>query len=256
MRRPRVSIVVFPGATCDRDTRRAFGDVLGARVDMVWHAERALPATDLVVLPGGFSYGDYLRPGAIARFAPVMNAVAGFAARGGAVLGICNGFQVLTEAGLLPGALRPNHHGRFVCRDVLVEVDPRAHAAGAPLLAALAAGERLCLPVAHHDGNFTADPATLARLERRGQILLRYVDDDGVVRPRAGLNGSLGAVAAVANEAGNVVGMMPHPERAAEALLAGPRGRRASGGAPAGRRLLADLLGHVVGAAVTARGAA
>ncbi len=248
----RVAIVVFPGANCDRDTAHAVGGVLGARVDMVWHAERALPPVDLVILPGGFSYGDYLRPGAIARFAPVMGAVERFAARGGAVLGICNGFQILTEVGLLPGALRPNESGRFVCRDVLVEVDPRAHAQGAPLLSRFAPRERACLPVAHRDGNFTVDPETLARLEARGQVLLRYVDDDGAVRARAGLNGSLGAVAAVANEAGNVVGMMPHPERAAEALLAGPRGRRGGDGAPAGRRMLAGLLAHVAGRAVEA----
>jgi phosphoribosylformylglycinamidine synthase len=210
--RPRIAVVRFPGSNDDHDAALALHS-LGAEPELVWHGDEALPAgTGAVVLPGGFSYGDYLRCGAIARFAPVMGAVTRFAAQGGPVLGICNGFQVLCEAGLLPGVLRPNRQLEFVCRDVTVRVEH----AETPFTAACEPGTELVIPVKHGEGNWYADPELVAALERSGQLVLRYVDD---------VNGSVGGVAGVVDERGTVLGLMPHPEHAVDPLL-GPVGGR------------------------------
>jgi phosphoribosylformylglycinamidine synthase len=207
-RRPVVAVVVFPGSNDDRDAQHAL-ELLGADAPRVWHTEQALPRdTAAVVLPGGFSYGDYLRCGAIARFSPVMAAVAAFAADGGLVLGICNGFQVLTEAGLLPGTLRPNASLSFVCRDVALTVER----ADTPFTARAAAGAELTIPVKHGEGCWYADPDLLARCEAQGQVVLRYATGQNP-------NGSLGDVAGVVSETGNVFGLMPHPEHAVDPLL-------------------------------------
>jgi phosphoribosylformylglycinamidine synthase subunit PurQ / glutaminase len=209
-RRPVIAVVVFPGSNDDHDAARAL-DGLGADVRLVWHADAHLPPeTAGVVLPGGFSYGDYLRCGAIARFAPVMDAVRELAAEGGPVLGICNGFQILCEAGLLPGILRPNRQLEFVCRDVSVRVE----GAETPFTAACALGEQLEIPVKHGEGSWYADADLLAELGVRGQIALRYTED---------VNGAVDRVAGVINEGGNVLGLMPHPEHAVDPLL-GPVG--------------------------------
>ena len=207
---PRIAVITFPGSNDDVDAVLAI-ELLGARPVLVWHAETELPSgTAGVVLPGGFSYGDYLRCGAIARFAPVMDAVAAFAARGGPVLGICNGFQILCEAGLLPGVLRPNRQQQFVCRDVTVGVASTANA----FTAACAVGTELVIPIKHGEGNWYADAALVRALEARGQVVLRYKED---------VNGAVGRIAGVASEAGNVLGLMPHPEHAVDPLL-GPVG--------------------------------
>jgi phosphoribosylformylglycinamidine synthase I len=208
--RPLVAIVVFPGSNDDGDACRAL-DSLGADARLVWHADSALPAgTAAAVLPGGFSYGDYLRCGAIARLAPVMAAVGDLAAGGAPVLGICNGFQVLCEAGLLPGVLRPNRQLEFVCEDAVVRVETTR----TPFTTACRRGEELTIPVKHGEGNWYVDDATLAALGARGQIVLRYAED---------VNGAVGRVAGVTNERGNVLGLMPHPEHAVDSLL-GPTG--------------------------------
>jgi phosphoribosylformylglycinamidine synthase subunit PurQ / glutaminase len=204
-RLPRIAVVVFPGSNDDRDAALAF-EQLGAEPLLVWHAEPELPEVGAVVLPGGFSYGDYLRCGAIARFAPVMDAVRRFSAKGGLVLGICNGFQVLCEAGLLPGTLRPNASLSFVCRDVALKL-VRADTA---FTSRCTADQRLTMPVKHGEGCYFADDRLLAELEANGQIVLRYEDNP---------NGSVAGIAGVANEAGNVFGLMPHPEHAVDLLL-------------------------------------
>ena len=203
--RPRIAVVTFPGSNDDRDAALAL-DRLGADPTLVWHAEPELPDLAAVVLPGGFSYGDYLRCGAIARFAPVMKAVRRFAAEGGLVLGICNGFQVLCEAGLLPGVLRPNASLSFVCRDVAVCVEH----ADTPFTSRAEPGQSLTIPVKHGEGCYFADAELLRELEANGQILLRYEENP---------NGSVAAIAGVANETANVFGLMPHPEHAVDPLL-------------------------------------
>jgi phosphoribosylformylglycinamidine synthase subunit PurQ / glutaminase len=206
--RPTVAVVVFPGSNDDRDAAWALGS-LSADATLVWHAEERLPDdVAAVVLPGGFSYGDYLRSGAIARFSPVMQAVAAFAAEGGPVLGICNGFQILCEAGLLPGALRPNASLSFVCRDVSVRVERAA----APFTSRCEIGQRLTIPVKHGEGCWFHSLELLSELEREDQIVLRYVDEDNP-------NGSVANVAGVCNGEGNVMGLMPHPEHAVDPLL-------------------------------------
>ena len=206
--RPRVAVVVFPGSQDDRDAAWALAAV-GAEPVMVWHAEPTLPArVSAVVLPGGFSYGDYLRCGAIARFAPAMRAVTAFAQDGGLVLGICNGFQILCEAGLLPGALRPNASLCFVCRDVAVEVETSA----TPFTVRCRPGQRLTIPVKHGEGCYFAPPNLLEEIEASGQVVLRYADGDNP-------NGSLAGIAGVMNATGNVMGLMPHPEHAVDPLL-------------------------------------
>jgi phosphoribosylformylglycinamidine synthase len=208
---PRVGVISFPGSCDDRDALRAL-ERCGAAPVRLWHGDDTLAGVHGVVIPGGFSYGDYLRAGAIARFSPVMRAVQRFAEDGGPVLGICNGFQVLCEAGLLPGVLRPNHHGRFVCRDLDVVVEQ----AGSPWTGSLARGRTLRIPVKHHDGAWYA-PSELAPLvEARGQVLLRYMENP---------NGSHEGVAGVMSEAGNVLGLMPHPEHAVDELLGATGGR-------------------------------
>ena len=204
--KPRVAVVTFPGSNDDHDAVWALGAV-GADAVAVWHQDAQLPAgTAGVVLPGGFSYGDYLRTGAIASVAPVLDAVRAFAAAGGPVLGICNGFQTLCEARLLPGVLRPNRQLEFVCEDVVVRVEN----ADAPFLSRCSPGQKLVIPVKHGEGAWYADQGTFVQLAARGQIVLRYADD---------VNGSLGNVAGVVNEARNVMGLMPHPEHAVDPLL-------------------------------------
>jgi len=211
-----IGVVVFPGSNCEHDVVQALSR-LGASARLVWHEEESLDGLAGVVVPGGFAHGDYLRPGAIARFSPVMAAVERFAEAGGPVVGICNGFQILTEAGLLPGALRPNEGLRFLCEMVECEVVSTASV----LTASCEPGQRLWLPINHYEGAYTCGPVQLGHLEEAGQVILRYVENP---------NGSMGAVAGVASEAGNVVGLMPHPERASEALLGSTDGTLLLGG--------------------------
>lgn len=217
----RFGVVVFPGSNCERDTLHVFTQVLHQQADLVWHQETDLSPYDCVVLPGGFAHGDYLRAGAIARFSPVMVAVERFAASGGLVWGICNGFQVLVEAGLLPGAMHQNACLRFVCRWVHLRVETNA----TPFSRNLALGATLRMPIAHHEGSYFVDRDTLAAMERRGQIVLRYCDADGRIVEAANPNGSVESIAGVCNEAGNVFALMPHPERCAEPILGGADGR-------------------------------
>ncbi len=211
----RIAVVVFPGTNCDQETRYVLGDVLGQEAEPVWHAETDLARFDAIVLPGGFSYGDHLRAGAIARFSPVMRTVAELARRDRIVIGICNGFQVMCEAGLLPGALLPNAGGTFASRWVHCRVDE----AGSALTRGVEVGTVLRLPIAHGEGRYVALPETLDALERGGQIVFRYSEADGSVTDRANPNGSAWNIAGIRNEGGNVVGLMPHPERAAEPEL-------------------------------------
>jgi phosphoribosylformylglycinamidine synthase len=212
------AVVQFPGSNDDRDMRFAFKSVLGVRSELVWHQQGELPAdTAAVCLPGGFSYGDYLRCGAMARHSPVMAAVRRFAEAGGPVLGVCNGFQVLCESGLLPGALIRNHHLHFVCDFVHVRVEQSAP----PFTSRARPGQVLRLPIKHGEGAWFAEPSVLAGLERRGQIALRYCEPDGRATDAANPNGSLGNVAGLRNERGNVFGLMPHPEHAVEAAIGG-----------------------------------
>lgn len=207
------AVVTFPGSNCDRDMAVAIEQICGGSVHRVWHGDAQFPAgLDLIALPGGFSYGDYLRSGAMAARSPIMQAVVAAANRGIAVLGVCNGFQVLTEAGLLPGALMRNAGIRFVCRDAALTVDNSQSL----FTSGYGAGQRITIPVAHHDGNFFADEATLDRLESEGRVAFRYAED---------VNGSARGIAGVLNAAGNVLGMMPHPERAIETAHGGSDGR-------------------------------
>ena len=208
-----VGVVVFPGSNCDRDVRWALEGCLGLTTRFLWHEDRDLAGLDAVVIPGGFSYGDYLRCGAIARFAPLLEGVRDFAERGGPVLGICNGFQVLTEMGLLPGALTRNAKLHFLCEPTMLTVHPGA----CQWLGGYAEGETIQLPIAHGEGRYHCDPALLDQLAGDGQIVLRYADNP---------NGSVGDVAGLSNRAGNVLGMMPHPERACDALTGGIDGAR------------------------------
>lgn len=217
----RVAVVTFPGSNCDDDCVHVAGTVCGQDAYKVFHTETDLGAPDVVLLPGGFSYGDYLRCGAIARFSPIMESVRAFAEKGGPILGICNGFQILTEAGLLPGALRRNAELKFLCEDVWLRIEGRE----TPFTRGLAGGGPRRIPIAHHDGNYLADPELLRRLEGEGQIVFRYCDADGQLTDAANPNGSMGHVAGVCNASGNVVGMMPHPERLSESVLGGTDGR-------------------------------
>jgi phosphoribosylformylglycinamidine synthase len=226
----RAAVVTFPGSNCDRDMAVALEAVSGTPALRVWHADADLPERlDLIALPGGFSYGDYLRSGAMAATAPIMRAVAAAAARGVPVLGVCNGFQVLTEARLLPGALLRNAGQRFVCRTAGLRVENTA----SPFTAGFTAGETIRVPVAHHDGNYFADDETLDRLEGDGRIAFRYTEN---------CNGSARDIAGVLSENGRVLGMMPHPERAIEAAA-----HPALGGAD-GRRLFEGILAQLAGA--------
>jgi phosphoribosylformylglycinamidine synthase len=214
-------VVVFPGSNCDQDAIHAAKDVLGQQAHEIWHKDTDLNGADVVILPGGFAHGDYLRVGAMARFSPIMSAVKAFAAAGGPVLGICNGFQILLEAGLLPGAMLRNVGLKYRCEHVHVRVEQT----DTPFTGAAAAGQVLRIPIGHGEGNYYAAPDVLARLEANRQVVLRYSDPDGRVDDRSNPNGSVNNIAAVCNEARNVVGMMPHPERACEALLGGEDGR-------------------------------
>ena len=211
----RFSIIVFPGSNCDHDAYHAAKHVLGQEAEFVWHKETTLKGADVVVLPGGFSHGDYLRTGAIARFSPVMAAVADFARGGGPVLGICNGFQILCEAGLLPGAMLRNRDLKFHCEHVCIRVEQT----DTPFTARAAAGQVLRIPIAHGEGNYYAEPSVLAELEAQRRVIFRYCDAAGQITEGANPNGALNGIAGICSEQRNIVGLMPHPERACEPAL-------------------------------------
>jgi phosphoribosylformylglycinamidine synthase len=217
----KFGVVQFPGSNCDFDTYHALRRVMKRPTVMLWHKDHDLQGVDCVVLPGGFSYGDYLRSGAIARFSPLMQEVKAFARRGGHLLGICNGFQILLELGLLPGAMLRNKDLKFLCRHVHVRVED----ARTDFTRAARKGQVLRIPIAHFDGNYYAPPRVLRDLERNGQVVFRYCEADGRVTPEANVNGSLGNIAGIRSKEGNVLGLMPHPERASEALLGSEDGR-------------------------------
>jgi phosphoribosylformylglycinamidine synthase len=217
----KFAVVVFPGSNCDHDTYHAVKHVLGQQAAFVWHKDTDLEGADAIVLPGGFSHGDYLRTGAIARFSPVMSAVAEFARRGGPVLGICNGFQILLEAGLLEGAMLRNRTLKFHSEPVHVRVERT----DTPFTSVAEVGQVLRLPIAHGEGNYFAPADVLARLESNNQVIFRYTDREGRQSDEANVNGSLNGIAGISNAERNVVGLMPHPERACEALLGSADGR-------------------------------
>jgi phosphoribosylformylglycinamidine synthase I len=211
----KFGIVVLPGSNCDHDALHVTKDVIGAEAELLWHKDTDLKGADCVIIPGGFAYGDYLRAGALAKFAPVMDAIRRHADRGGLVFGICNGFQVLTEVGLLPGALMRNQHLRFLSRDVHL----RTEQTDTPFTSELTPGQILKAPIAHGEGNYFADDATLDELERNGQVVFRYCDEEGRLTAEANPNGSARNIAGICNRGRNVLGMMPHPERCAESIL-------------------------------------
>jgi len=226
------AVLVFPGINRERDMARALKLISGHEPAMVWHAETALPAgTDLVVVPGGFSYGDYLRCGAIAARAPVMDAVRAYAAKGGLVLGVCNGFQILCESGLLPGVLMRNARLKFVCRDVHLRVER----SDTPFTAGYNTGQVIRVPVAHGEGNYEADEETLKRIESEGRVLYRYCSADGAVDEQSNFNGAAASIAGLLNDKSNVLGMMPHPENHVEDIM----------GCTDGRGLFAGLTAHL-----------
>jgi phosphoribosylformylglycinamidine synthase len=217
----KFGVIIFPGSNCDHDAYHVISKHVGQPVSFVWHKETDLSTYDAIILPGGFSYGDYLRAGALARFSPVMRSVKEFAAAGGLVLGICNGFQILCEAGLLPGALMRNRDLHFRCEHVRVRVESD----DTPFTNELKRGAVLSLPIAHAEGNYTCDDATLEELRREDRIVFRYCDSDGRVTDESNPNGSRDSIAGICNRARNVFGMMPHPERACEDLLGSSDGR-------------------------------
>jgi phosphoribosylformylglycinamidine synthase subunit PurQ / glutaminase len=228
----KAAVLVFPGINRERDMARTLRLVSGREPAMVWHAETALPdGTDLVVVPGGFSYGDYLRCGAIAARSPVMDAVRAHAAKGGLVLGVCNGFQILCESGLLPGVLMRNAQLKFVCKDVFLRVER----SDTPFTRGYNAGQVIRVPVAHGEGNFVADEVTVKRLEDDGRVLFRYAAPDGALDPAFNVNGAINAIAGILGENGNVLGLMPHPENHVEAEI----------GPTDGRGLFAGLVDHL-----------
>ena len=216
----KFGVVVFPGSNCDHDALHVTRDVLGQQADFIWHQDTNLSGFDAIILPGGFAYGDYLRTGAIARFSPVMRSVEKFAGDGGLVLGICNGFQILLEAELLPGAMIRNSGLRYVCKHVHLRVE----ATDTPFTAAAERGQILCIPIGHGEGNYTCDDAALAELERENRIVFRYTTPDGKNDDAGNPNGSRANIAGICNRGRNVLGMMPHPERASEAALGGTDG--------------------------------
>ena len=222
--RPRVTVAVFPGTWSERDFAHVARAVLGWEARLVWHTETDLVAPDAVILPGGFAHGDHLRTGAIARFSPIMSAVEAFASAGGPVIGSCNGFQILAEAGLLPGALMRNDHLEFRCDWQPLRVE--SSSSSPAWLGELKDGEVVRLPISHGEGRYVADPATLDELEAAGRVVLRYADADGQVTDDANPNGSDRGIAGIVNERGNVLGLMPHPERASEAEVGGTDGLR------------------------------
>ena len=211
----KFGVVVFPGSNCDHDAYHAIGHVLKKPVEFIWHESQDLAHCDAIILPGGFAYGDYLRTGAIARFSPVMKSIEKFANSGGLVLGVCNGFQILCEAGLLPGAMMRNSGLRFICRHVYIRVEQT----DTPFTNAATAGQILKIPIAHSDGNYTADEATLTQLEKNRLILFRYTTPDGSDDAAGNPNGSMHNIAGICNRERNVAGLMPHPERAVESAL-------------------------------------
>lgn len=211
----KFGIVILPGSNCDHDAMHVVTAVLGAKAELLWHKDTDLRGADCVIIPGGFAYGDYLRAGALAKFAPVMEPIRRHARAGGLVFGICNGFQVLTEVGLLPGALMRNEHLRFLSRDVWVRTETTA----TPFTGEFAAGQVMRVPVAHGEGNYFADDATLDELERNGQVVFRYCDQNGGTTRESNPNGSARNIAGICNAGRNVLGMMPHPERCSEELL-------------------------------------
>jgi phosphoribosylformylglycinamidine synthase len=231
----KFGVIVFPGSNCDHDAYHVISKHVGQPVDFIWHRDTDLSTYDAVIIPGGFSYGDYLRAGALARFSPVMNSVKEFAAKGNLVLGICNGFQILCEAGLLPGALIRNRDLHFICEHVNVRVE----SANTPFTNELKVGGVLRMPIAHADGNFVCDDATLDELRREDRIVFRYSDQDGQTTEAANPNGSRDNIAGICNRERNVLGLMPHPERACEDLL----------GSSDGRDLFSSLAGSLAAAA-------
>jgi phosphoribosylformylglycinamidine synthase subunit PurQ / glutaminase len=237
MSKVKFGVVVFPGSNCDHDAYHAVKHVLGGQAEFLWHKEGDLQGADVIILPGGFSYGDYLRCGAISRFSPIMLEVVRHAERGGHVIGICNGFQILTESGLLPGALLRNRSLDFVCREVHLRVENIATA----FTNQYDEGQVIAIPVAHGEGNFYTDQDTLARIEENGQVAFRYVERDGSLTDAANPNGSLNNIAGITNRQGNVLGMMPHPERVVEKLL----------GSDEGIGVFASLLHGISGAVPT-----
>ena len=228
----KAAVIVFPGSNCDRDIATAIEKRCGCAAQMIWHKETELPPLDLIVLPGGFSYGDYLRAGSMAANSPIMSEVIACAHRGVAVLGICNGFQVLTETGLLPGALMRNAGLQFICREVFVKIEARRP----PFTSCYAADRVEAIYIAHHDGNYYADETTIAQLEDDDRVALRYCDKDGNINQQSNPNGSMHNIAGIFNEAGNVLGLMPHPERSADEALS-----RSMGGAALFDSLAANL---------------
>lgn len=216
----KFGIIVFPGSNCDHDCYHIVKHVLGKEAGFIWHKEKDLSGIDAVILPGGFSYGDYLRAGAIAQFSPVMRAVEEFAGAGGLVLGICNGFQILLEAGLLPGTMLKNRSLKFICKDVYLRVDN----INTPFTLDYFENQIMRMPIAHAEGNYYADEETLTRIQKNSQIVFRYCGPDGRITDDANPNGAAGNIAGICNEQGNVLGMMPHPERCAEQILGGRDG--------------------------------
>ena len=227
----RFGVVVFPGSNCDHDAHHAAADVFDQEARFIWHEEEQVGDVDVVMVPGGFSYGDYLRSGAIARFSPIMQDVVRFAEDGGLVFGICNGFQILCEAGLLPGTLMRNESLRFICKEATVRIEN----ADTPFTSALTEGEVVTLPISHGEGRYYADDEVLERIEANDQVLVRYSTPEGAVTDEANPNGSVHGIAGIVNQGGNVCGLMPHPERCVESLLGGDDGRL----------LFESLLGHV-----------
>jgi phosphoribosylformylglycinamidine synthase I len=218
----KFGVIIFPGSNCDQDSYNAAITATGQQATMLWHDSRDLEGCDAIIVPGGFAYGDYLRTGAIAKFAPIMQEVAKFAAAGGLVIGICNGFQILCEAGLLPGALMRNSGLKYVCKFV----DVRVENTDTPFTNACKQGEVLRIPIGHMEGNYYCDPQTLETLKRQNRIVFRYVTPEGSITTEANPNGSLDNIAGICNETGNVLGMMPHPDRSSESLLGSADGAK------------------------------
>jgi len=217
----RFGVIVFPGSNCDRDCADSIAHVLQEDVRLIWHQETSLTGIDAVVLPGGFSYGDYLRSGAIAQFSPIMDALRQFADQGGMIMGICNGFQILLEMGLLPGVMLRNQGLSFLCEDVYVKVEN----ASTPFTGRCFSGQILKIPIAHGEGNYYTDPVTLSSLQANAQVVFRYCSSTGELQPSYNPNGSLDHIAGIRNVAGNILGLMPHPERCADSILGNEDGR-------------------------------
>ncbi len=217
----KASVVVFPGSNCDTDCFNVLSSVMGMDTEFVWHKETQLNKTDLVVLPGGFSYGDYLRTGAIARFSPIMNEVISYAKKGGKVIGICNGFQILLESGLLPGAMLPNRSMKFICKPVWLRCENNDTA----FTNKMNSGQLIQIPIAHGEGNYTADDDTIQKLKDENKIIFKYVSETGEEADCFNPNGSRESIAGIINDKGNILGMMPHPERVSEEILGGVDGK-------------------------------